>query len=387
MGTAHDAHADAACGTPLVSCVYRYTALQTLKDGVKFSNKALMNAAERLNVCTAAYDDLQREVVAVSWLKQPLVDVSAIRARHDMVEALTEDPELWGGSGTNICSAVCLSRHRPPWFRHPECLPDIDSLTRKLEARRIGLADLHALYRASAKLPLIVEALAAYEGPAAGAISTRYCQPLSAAHGEDTLVKFEELLEAALDLDRLPEEYLVSPEYDTRLAAQAEKRAEVEAEIQDLAQAAATDLGFILDKTIKLDWHKVSNRNNRCQRITNKEEKNVRQKLEKKWGQRVCLVHPHEPTGAVSVRVVNCIFSAEKLRWSPTVTPGRKRDRQLLLVIRDHDTQQSKGYGFVSYSHPVYALHAMQTMDGARASGAFQGRKLQVTHAHKGGLL
>lgn len=37
----------------------------------------------------------------------------------------------------------------------------------------------------------------------------RYCQPLSEAHGEDTLVKFEELLEAALDLDRLPEEYLV----------------------------------------------------------------------------------------------------------------------------------------------------------------------------------
>ncbi|MEW5305591.1 MAG: hypothetical protein WDW36_008123 [Sanguina aurantia] len=202
-----------------------------------------------------------------SWLKQPLVDVSAIRARHDMVEAMTEDPELRG-------------RLRD---QHLRGLPDIDSLTRKLEARRIGLADLHALYRASAKLPLIVEALAAYEGPAAGAISTRYCQPLSAAHGEDTLVKFEELLEAALDLDRLPEEYLVSPEYDTRLAAQAEKRAEVEAEIQDLAQAAATDLGFILDKTIKLDWHKVSNRNNRCLRITNKEEKNVRQKLEKKY--------------------------------------------------------------------------------------------------------
>ncbi|MEW5316722.1 MAG: hypothetical protein WDW38_008073 [Sanguina aurantia] len=218
-----------------------------------------------------------------SWLKQPLVDVSAIRARHDMVEAMTEDPELRG-------------RLRD---QHLRGLPDIDSLTRKLEARRIGLADLHALYRASAKLPLIVEALAAYEGPAAGAISTRYCQPLSAAHGEDTLVKFEELLEAALDLDRLPEEYLVSPEYDTRLAAQAEKRAEVEAEIQDLAQAAATDLGFILDKTIKLDWHKVSNRNNRCQRITNKEEKNVRQKLEKKGARLVVAISQGITTGSV----------------------------------------------------------------------------------------
>lgn len=41
-------------------------------------------------------------------------------------------------------------------------------------------------------------------------LTHRYCQPLTEAHGEDTLVKFEELLEAALDLDRLPEEYLVS---------------------------------------------------------------------------------------------------------------------------------------------------------------------------------
>lgn len=31
-----------------------------------------------------------------SWLKQPLVDVSAISARHDMVEAMVEDPELRG---------------------------------------------------------------------------------------------------------------------------------------------------------------------------------------------------------------------------------------------------------------------------------------------------
>lgn len=31
-----------------------------------------------------------------SWLKQPLVDVAAIRMRHDIVEAMVEDPELRG---------------------------------------------------------------------------------------------------------------------------------------------------------------------------------------------------------------------------------------------------------------------------------------------------
>jgi hypothetical protein len=32
----------------------------------------------------------------------------------------------------------------------------------------------------------------------------------------------------------------------------------VEAEIANLAAAAAKDLGLILDKTIKLEWHKVN---------------------------------------------------------------------------------------------------------------------------------
>ena len=42
----------------------------------------------------------------------------------------------------------------------------------------------------------------------------------------------------------------------------------VEATIAELAEDIAADLGLILDKTIKLEWHKVANTRTRCLRIT-----------------------------------------------------------------------------------------------------------------------
>ena len=45
----------------------------------------------------------------------------------------------------------------------------------------------------------------------------RYGSVLRVAHDEEHLTKFEQLLEAAIDLDRVPEEFLISPHYDERL--------------------------------------------------------------------------------------------------------------------------------------------------------------------------
>ena len=46
----------------------------------------------------------------------------------------------------------------------------MERLARKLASRRIGLAELHALYRASSRLPLVEEALRCHEGPHAAAL-------------------------------------------------------------------------------------------------------------------------------------------------------------------------------------------------------------------------
>lgn len=58
-----------------------------------------------------------------------------------------------------------------------------------------------------------------------------------------------------------------------------DEKEEIEAEISKLAASAAKDLGLVLDKTIKLEWHKAANSRTRCLRITQKEEKVVRSKL------------------------------------------------------------------------------------------------------------
>ena len=46
---------------------------------------------------------------------------------------------------------------------------------------------------------------------------SRYAAPLSEYHDDTHLTKFELLLEASLDLEAVPHEYLISAAYDSRL--------------------------------------------------------------------------------------------------------------------------------------------------------------------------
>lgn len=50
-----------------------------------------------------------------------------------------------------------------------------------------------------------------------GACNHRYADVLAEYHDDDHLVKFEELLEAAVDLDKIPDEYLICASYDAGL--------------------------------------------------------------------------------------------------------------------------------------------------------------------------
>lgn len=40
---------------------------------------------------------------------------------------------------------------------------------------------------------------------------------LAAAHSDEALIKFEQLVEEAVDLDAVPEEYLIDANYDAKL--------------------------------------------------------------------------------------------------------------------------------------------------------------------------
>lgn len=202
-----------------------------------------------------------------AWLKRPLTDLEAIGERLDVVEALHSDAQTRGDLRT----------------LHLRGLPDLGKLCSKLDKQRVSLQELCLLYRASAKLPQIADVIRAHEGPHAALLAAKFADALDEAHAPERLGKFEELLEAAVDMARVPDEYVISPTYDAGLGELDGEKREVEAQLQDLAEEAAKDLGLTLDKSLKLDWHKQGNQRLRCLRITTKEEKAVRKQLQARY--------------------------------------------------------------------------------------------------------
>ena len=202
-----------------------------------------------------------------TWLKQPLVDPAEIVDRHDIVEAFHDDASL-----RSDVSGL-----------HLRGLPDIDRLKKKLEDRTATLQDLCQLYRASSRLPMIEGALREHRGRYREKMWMGFADPLAAAHDAEHLSKFEDLIEAALDLDKVPDEYLISSTYDEQLEEIEGEKRTTEEEIERLAENAAQDLGLVLGKSVKLEWHKTTNQRIRCLRITAKEERTVRKKLQSKY--------------------------------------------------------------------------------------------------------
>jgi RNA recognition motif-containing protein len=52
-------------------------------------------------------------------------------------------------------------------------------------------------------------------------------------------------------------------------------------------------------------------------------------------------------------------------------------------IIRERSNQASKGYGFVTYSHPAYATVAMQHLNGQVLTGPFGGQRIKVAPSNK----
>jgi DNA mismatch repair protein MSH2 len=194
------------------------------------------------------------------WLKQPLTDVAAIGERHDVVEALLADAEL-------------REALRGAQLR---ALPDVERLAAKLERRGASLQDLCRLYQASCALPLVAEALSRHEGPHAALLAERYAAPLAAAHDGDHLAKFEALLEAAVDLERVPDEYVICASYDPALGAIAARKAQLDGHISGVFDDVARRLGLERERVLKLDH---APQHGWFFRLTRKEEAAVRGKL------------------------------------------------------------------------------------------------------------
>lgn len=93
----------------------------------------------------------------------------------------------------------------------------------------------------------------------------------------------------------------------------------------------------------------------------------------------------YDPNGGSSVGqtlyVGNLALSVEERMLAQCFAPyGQIMNVQ---VIRDRDTHLSRGFAFVTYSHPSCAQLAMQHMDTVQLHGPFEGRRLKVSFSKR----
>ncbi|GAB2226312.1 hypothetical protein Drorol1_Dr00022114 [Drosera rotundifolia] len=230
--------------------------LESKTDANKnFSLFGLMN-----RTCTAGMGKRMLHM----WLKQPLLDVSEINSRLDLVQAFVEDAEL-----------------RQDLRQHLKRICDIERLSNHLQKKRAGLQHVVKLYQSSIRLPYIKAPLERYNGQFSALIKQRFEEPLERLTDEDHLNKFIALVETSVDLDQLENgEYMISCDYDTRLAELKNALEVLELQIQNLHKDIANELDLPLEKALKLE---KGTQFGHVFRITKKEEPKVRAKLSTKF--------------------------------------------------------------------------------------------------------
>ncbi|CAH1428222.1 unnamed protein product [Lactuca virosa] len=216
-----------------------------------FSLFGLMN-----RTCTAG---LGRRLLHL-WLKQPLLDVTEINKRLDLVQAFVEDTGF-----------------RQVLRQHLKRIADIERLMRIIQKKRAGLLHVVKLYQSSIRVPYIKTAMEGYNGEFASLIKERYMDRLNFWTNDEHLNKFIGLVEVSVDLDQLENgEYMISPGYDSQLSALKDEQESLEQQIHNLHRKTAEDLDLALDKGLKLD---KGTQFGHVFRITKKEEPKVRKKL------------------------------------------------------------------------------------------------------------
>ncbi|CAL6334475.1 unnamed protein product [Bathycoccus prasinos] len=187
------------------------------------------------------------------WLKQPLVSVEKISERHDVVETFSEESAL----RDSLRNA------------HLKSLPDVERLARKLEKKKTTLMDLCKLYQASSAIPHAIDCLERIPF----SDETR-----KAAWKRKSWANLKALIEHAVDLNKIPDEYVISAEFDDTLALLEQQKISTEEEINVVWQEAAEDLTMERDKQLKLE---KNNQHGYFFRLTKKDETAARSKLSK----------------------------------------------------------------------------------------------------------
>ena len=193
------------------------------------------------------------------WLKQPLIDLSLIEERQELVKAMIDDTSL------RVEIQEFLSK-----------VPDINRLLKKigLGVKRSGaenkkLNEVVNLYQLVLLLPNLTEILTI----------DYYAKPLK--KDEQALSKFCELVETTIDLDTLfDKDYKIKPDFDPSLSEISNNMESAFKAINDLYLEAGDDLNLdTASNKLKLEQHQT---HGWCMRVTRNDSRVLRGKSQYK---------------------------------------------------------------------------------------------------------
>ena len=175
------------------------------------------------------------------WLKQPLMSLSEIEKRQNLVEAFINDTELRQSLQED----------------HLRSIPDLYRLARKFQKKSANLEDVVRMYQVVIRIPGFIKALdSVIDETYKDHLDQAYTKPLREL--SDRLSKLSDMVEATVDLDALDRhEFIIKPEYDDGLR---QLRLAIDRLKRDMAnehQRVGNDLNQEIDKKLFLENHRV----------------------------------------------------------------------------------------------------------------------------------
>ncbi|OAD54587.1 DNA mismatch repair protein Msh2 [Eufriesea mexicana] len=189
------------------------------------------------------------------WVRQPLKDLSLIKERHDIVEALVNSNEVRSNLSED----------------HLRRIPDLQVLAKKLARKKATLQDCFKIYICISHLPTLLEQ---FSNVNVVAIKTMFTDPLSDLIKD--MDKYQQMVEQTIDLDSAGKgDFLVRAEFDDGLKELKNTMDEMERKLQAQLGKVADDLSIEAGKILKLESNQQFGY---YFRVTLKEEKVLRNK-------------------------------------------------------------------------------------------------------------
>ncbi|KAJ3416618.1 MutS-like protein [Chytridiales sp. JEL 0842] len=178
------------------------------------------------------------------WLKQPLLSLSEIETRQNLVETFVNDTEL----------------RQTLQETHLKRFPDLNRLGKKFLKGKAGLQDVLRVYQVVLSFPGLVECLEGYEGEYRWLMNELYLEKLK--EYMQPLGKMRDMVETTIDIEAAENhEYIIKADFDPELQETKKSKERLERQLAPEASKVADDLNVELDKKLKLEnspiygWH------------------------------------------------------------------------------------------------------------------------------------